>query len=346
MLSDARQRRRLSGRFLLIAPVVMATACQDRMSYKEALGMFFECKDAGQARQGECFVRHGGVAACRRAASVMPSWECWSSVAAEENRVEICDEIAQFDERIDCVRGVAAKSADASVCARIATPRHRDECVDMVAGRRAIDVSVCDFIGNPFRRDACRERHNNYFRGAACPHIEDANRRDACYLAIVKSNQGTLDSCDKIVWRKAECLLEFAREHPEVCERVGSRASSIPRTLCYETAFGASSGRLSCTGLAERMQRLECEARLAVRANDSSICTTMLTNEDADECWNSVARSNGDSCLKIQQPVLQHQCLREYWSKSRNARICSFLAPSALAKACADHFRRKAGESR
>ena len=344
MPADGRQRRLPSGRLLMIALVVMATGCPGRMSYKEAFSMFFECKDVGEARQGECFVRHGGAEACRRAASVMSSAECFSSVAAQENKVEICDEIARFEKRVDCVKGVAAKSMDAKVCARIETPRHRDECVDMVAGRRATDVSVCDLIGNPFRRDSCRERHNDYFRGAACPHIEDPNRRDACYLSVARSDKGALDLCDKIVGRKTECLLAFAREHPEGCERVGSGASSMARTLCYEAAFGVSSGRKSCTGLAEGAQRPECEARLAARANDSATCTAMRTREDADTCWNAVARSDGVSCLEIQQSDLQRQCLRRNWTKAKNARICSLLAPAALAKACAALFRQNAGE--
>ncbi len=343
MPADAGKRRGHRGPSLTIALVVMATACSGRMSRKEALGLFFECKAAGESRRGECFVRRGSVAACRRAATVMSSPECFSAVAAEEKKAEICAEIASFQDRVDCVKGVAEKSADATVCAHIEAPRYRDECVDMVAGQRATDVSVCDLIGNAFRRDTCREKHNDYFRGAACPHIEDTNRRDACYLAVVKSYKGSVDLCDKIVGRKAECLLDFALEHPEVCERLGSGPGSIPRAVCYEAAFGVSSGRTSCAGIAERAQILECEARLAVRANDSATCTAMLTSDDADDCWNAIARADGAACLKIRQPDFQRQCLRRYWSQAHDARICSSLAPASLAKACTMHFRRKAG---
>jgi hypothetical protein len=94
----------------------------------------------------------------------------------------------------------------------------------------------------------------------ACAHIEDTTRRDACYLQSVARFHGSVDLRDEVVERKPECLIRFAQERPEICEQIGSGPSSLSRRRCYDDAF---EHRDSCTGVSDRLQRLECEARLA-----------------------------------------------------------------------------------
>jgi len=203
-------------------------------------------------------------------------------------------------------------------------------------------VSVCDLVGNPYRRDTCREG-NHCFLGTACPHIENVYRRDACYLDAVKSAKGSIDLCDKVVASKTKCLVEAAKNHSEVCERVGASPSSISRTSCYDVAFTHLHQSSACSGIENPAPLRECETRLALQAKDSAICIAMRTSEGADTCWNTLAQSDGFSCLKIQRPYLQHDCLRRYWGNANNARICSSLTPVALVQACRAHFRSNAG---
>jgi hypothetical protein len=232
------------------------------------------------------------------------------------------------------VKGIASAQADATQCGPIKEPKERDECVTYVAAENK-DASICDNVQNPYRRDTCREQHGDYFRGTSCARIEDTTRRDTCYLQLVARFHGSIDLCDKVVERKPECLIVFAKERPEVCERVGSSPSSPSRRRCYDAAFER---RDSCATIPDRVQRLECESRLAKRTKSSAACATFANSEDADDCWNAVAKTDGASCLEIKQDDLRRQCLKEHWPRAKDARICSSLEPAYVAQACRARF--------
>jgi hypothetical protein len=289
------------------------------------------------------FAEHGDVTACQEAEAIFPIPECFSRVAAMTEKVEICDYIATFDGRVSCVKNLAQHTRDAKWCARIQAPNDRDECVASLADE-ARDVSICDGVQNPFRRDRCRlGKDATYFRGAACEHVEATRRRDDCYLAVVNHFYSTRDHfdlspdlCDKVVGRKVQCLIHLAKSHPELCERVGSGPDSVVRRLCYDTAFEGP--RDSCVGISDQAPRLACESRVAARAKDSAVCTTITNSEDADDCWDAVAKTDGAWCLRIKQPDLQHRCLRKNWAKAKDGAICSSVTPTALSQACATRF--------
>ena len=289
-------------------------------------------------QQASCmseFAKRGDVTACQEAATIFPVPECFSAVARASKQVEICDQIADFNQRINCVRGVASRAGDAKACEHIKEPRYHDECVAFAA-EQVKDASICDGVQSPFRRDGCRVERGEYFRGAACARIEDTTRRDDCYLTAVRRFNGSLDLCDQVVARKAMCLMQFAAKRPEICERVGSGRNSFLRRRCYDAAFDGP--RPSCAGISEQAQRLECEARASRRANDSAICATITTSEDADDCWDAVARTDGALCLRIKQPDFQRKCLRKNWPKAKDGRICSSLTPAYLSQSCAMRF--------
>ena len=276
--------------------------------------------------------KRGDIAACQTAATIYPAPECFSAVARATEKVDLCDRIAAVNQRLDCVRGVASHARDAKPCERIKEPRNRDECVTMIADELK-DVAICDSVQNEFRRERCRVERGEYFRGAACSRIGDTTLRDDCYLTAVQRFNGSIELCDKVVARKARCLMQFAKKSPEICERVGSGATSFLRRRCYDVAFDAS--RNSCTGIADQGQRLQCEARASGRAKDSAVCATITTGADADDCWDAVAQTDGAYCLRIRQSDFQRECLRKNWTKAKDGRICSSLTPTNLAQACA-----------
>jgi hypothetical protein len=309
MPADDKKDGTPGGRFWAIALIAVAAAfsCTARgIPHKES-SAWFECTRLFGKMQASCLAKLS---------------------------VEICDKTANAQDQVKCVKGIASAKVDAKQCEQIKVPKDRDECVSFVAAENK-DVSICDGIQNPYRRDACREQHGDYFRGTACAHIEDTTRRDACYLQSVARFHGSVDLCDEVVERKPECLIRFAQERPEICEQIGSGPSSLPRRRCYDDAF---EHRDSCTGVSDRLQRLECEARLAKRAKSSVTCAAITNSEDADDCWDAVAKTDGALCLEIKQPEFRQQCLKKYWPKAKDARICSSLTPAYLAQACSARF--------
>jgi hypothetical protein len=300
-----------------------------------------ECEQSKGFAKVECLSRVGeraDVVACQRAARFYPGPECFSAVARATQKVEVCDQIAELQGRVDCIKGIASGTKDPKPCDHISAPGDRDDCVTFVADR-ASDVTICDRVTNPVRRDNCR-RQQEYFQGRACHFLEDTVRKDACYLANVIGFQGTIDLCERVEMRRPTCLLYFAKGLPEICERMGSRPDSLPRRHCYDVVF---KDRKSCAGVPEGQVRAECERRLAGRASDSATCAGLRNGEDADDCWNSVARADGALCLQIKNVDYQRDCLKRNWPKAKDGNICSRLTPAYLSQFCASRFGPNVG---
>jgi hypothetical protein len=320
-------------------------ACYQRKAHElRSHGLCFRLTEP--ERQADCltgFADQGDVTACEEADAIYPVPGCWRRIAVLTEKVEMCDRIADFEARVLCVKALARDTRDPKSCQHIKAPKDRDDCTAEVADK-ARDVAMCDGIENPFRRDLCRvDKGFTYFGGTSCDRIEGIRRRDSCYLAVVndfwkstRRSDGPPDGCGKVVKRRTRCLLDLAKGRPETCEQVGAGPDSIARRLCYDDAFEGYG--LPCARIPEPAVRQACEARAAIPLATSETCAAMTNSDDADDCWDAVARTDAAACLHIKQPDFQSTCVRKNWARSKSAEVCRLLRPISLSQVCAERL--------